>query len=172
VPKKADGSSPPRGKSGARGAFRIDAALKELVESGVAVLVSTGDSERRPHVAYGWGPRIREDGRTIDVFLDSARAGQTLANARANGKIAMTVAEPVSVRSVQFKGLFRDTGAATAEDAEWVRRHRDAFVVTTSLVGDPPDVIRGMWMDDVLRVSFTAERAFDQTPGPNAGRPL
>jgi hypothetical protein len=172
VPRNADARTPRTAKTGTKNTFQIDADLKEFIESGVAVLVSTGDGERRPHVAYGWGPRVRDDGRTIDVFLDAARSGQTLANARQNGKIAMTVAEPVSVRSVQFKGVFRDTGDATAEEADWVRRHRDAFVVTTSLVGDPPEVIRGMWMEEVVRLSFTAERAFDQTPGPNAGRPL
>jgi hypothetical protein len=161
-----------RGAAGRPKPYRIDGPLKELVESGVAVLVATGDAQRRPHVAYGWGPRVREDGSTIDVFLDASRAERTLSNVRGSGKIAMTVAEPVSMRSVQFKGSFRETGTATPEDAVWVQRHRDAFVVTTSLVGDPPDKIRGMWMDEVIRVSFTVERAFDQTPGPNAGRPL
>jgi pyridoxamine 5'-phosphate oxidase-like protein len=156
----------------ARKAFRIDGDLKEFVESGVAVLVSTGDEQRRPHLAYAWGPRVRSDGSTIDVFLDTARSGQTLANARANGKMAMTVADPVSYRSVQLKGAFGDTGEATAEDAAWVQRHREAFVVSTSLVGDPPEAIRGLWMDDVVRVSFSVERAFDQTPGPGAGKPL
>ena len=153
-------------------AYRVDADLKEFVESGVAVLVSTGDAQRRPHVAYGWGPRVRGDGSTVDVFLDSARAGQTLSNARATGKIAMTVAHPVSYRSVQLKGVFGDTGAATADDGAWVQRHHEAFVVTTSLVGDPPEAIRGMWMGEVVRVSFSVERAFDQTPGPGAGKPL
>ena len=115
---------------------------------------------------------MRDDGSTIDVFLDEARAAQTLANARANGRVAMTIADPVSVRSVQFKGAFIEAGEATEEDQAWVLRHREAFVVTTSLVGDPPAIIRGLWMDEVVRLSFHAEVAFDQTPGPNAGKPL
>jgi hypothetical protein len=172
VPKSAANRPSKSPKPGSTPSFCIDADLKEFIESGVAVLVSTGDRERRPHVAYGWGPRVRDDGRTIDVFLDEARAGQTLANAREHGRIAMTVAHPVSVRSLQFKGAFVESGEPDEADNAWVRRHRESFVVSTSLVGDPPDVIRGMWMDDVVRVSFTAERAFDQTPGPNAGRPL
>jgi hypothetical protein len=159
-------------KSAAKGGFRVDADLKAFLESGVAVLVSTGDAERRPSVTYGWGPRVRDDGRTIDVFLDAPRARQTLENARANGRMAMTVAGPVSYRSVQLKGEFADTGAPTSDDAAWVARHREAFVVETSLVGDPPDKIRAMWMDDIVRVSFVVERAFDQTPGPGAGKPL
>jgi hypothetical protein len=172
VPKNADARLARKDKPASGGAFLIDAALKAFIESGVAVLVSTGDAERRPHVTWGWGPRVRDDGRTIDVFVDTARAAQTLANARANGHIAMTVSGPVTYRSAQFKGTFADSGEATPADAEWVERHREAFVVETSLVGDPPDKIRSMWMDEVMRVSFVVERAFDQTPGPGAGKPL
>ena len=172
MPRNAKSSSLRTAKSGESHAYRIDADLKAFIESGVAVLVSTGDAERRPCVTYGWGPRVREDGRTIDVFLDEPRAGQTLANARANGHMAMTVAGPVSYRSVQLKGIFAESGDATADDEAWVVKHREAFVIETSLVGDPPDAIRGMWMDDIVRLSFVAERAFDQTPGPGAGKPL
>ncbi len=156
----------------AQKAFRIDVELKEFLESGVAVLVATGDPTGRPHVVYAWGPRVQDGGGAVDVFVDTARSGQTLANARANGRIAMTVADPVSLRSVQLKGAFRDSCDATDDDGAWVTRHRAAFVVSTSLVGDPPDVIRKLWMDDVVRLSFTVERAFDQTPGPEAGKPL
>lgn len=172
MPRNADARPSRTPKTGGRSSFRISSDLKELIESGVAVLISTGDAERRPHATYGWGPRVREDQSTVDVFLDAARAGQTLANARANGRIAMTIADPVTYRSAQFKGTFDGTGEPTPDDVAWVQRHREAFVVTTSLVGDPPDAIRGMWMDEVVRVSFSVERAFDQTPGPNAGRPL
>lgn len=151
--------------------FRIDAALKELIESGVGVLVGTGNDAGAPHVAYGWGPRVGKNGM-VDVFVDSLRAGQTLANLRANGRIAVTIAHPVTVRSVQLKGLMRDHGEATERDNAWVRRHREDFVVATSLIGDPPAAIRNLWLDDVVRISFTVDSAFDQTPGPEAGKPL
>jgi hypothetical protein len=172
VPRNADPPSPRAGRTPATDGFRIDADLKAFIESGVAVLVATGNEQRRPHVTYGWGPRVRDDGRTIDVFLDTARAGQTLSNAQATRRMAMTVADPVSVRSAQFKGTYVDTGVPADEDSAWVQRHREAFVVSTSLIGDPPDAIRGLWMDDIVRVSFIVEKAFDQTPGPGAGKPL
>ena len=152
--------------------YRIDAGLKEFVESGVAVLVGTGSADGRPHVAQGWGPRVSDDGSTVDVFLDAARADQSLANLKANGRIAVTLAHPVSYRSVQFKGAFRDSREPDEADRSWVEQHRENFLVTTSLVGDPPWVIRGMWLDETIRISFEVERAFDQTPGPEAGKPL
>ena len=152
--------------------FKIDADLKEFVESGVACLVGSGDSAGRPHMAQAWGPRVHDDGATIDVFIDAPRAARTLANLQENPRIAMTLAHPVTYRSVQLKGVFRSTADPADGDLEWVRRHRDEFLVSTTLVGDPPDTIRNLWMDDVVRVSFVAERAFNQTPGPEAGKPL
>jgi len=152
--------------------FTIDAELKEFVESGVACLIGSGDSQGRPHIAQGWGPRVHDNGATIDVFIDVARAARTLDNLRENPGVAMTLAHPVSYRSVQLKGAFRSTAEPAGNDLDWVRRHRDEFLVSTTLVGDPPDTIRNLWMDDVVRISFDVEHAFNQTPGPEAGKPL
>jgi hypothetical protein len=151
--------------------FRINDTLKEFLESGVATLIGTADSTGRPHVAYGWAPRVKDE-TTMEVFIDAARAERTLRNLDENGRIAVTVAHPVSVRSVQLKGTFIEAGAPEGADNEYVRERREDFVTSTSLIGDPPDIIRALWLEDVLRLAFSVELAFDQTPGPNAGQPL
>jgi hypothetical protein len=155
-----------------RKTFRIDSNLQEFMESGVAVIVGTGDLDGRPHVVYGWGPRARNGGKVVDVFLDTLRAEQTLADLELNGRIAMTLGEPVSYRSVQIKGNFIETAPPTPEDEAWVERHRADFSTTTALIGDPPTITANLWLDEVVRVSFAPEQAFDQTPGPDAGKPL
>jgi general stress protein 26 len=153
--------------------YRIDDDLKELVESGIATIVGTADDEGRPELAYGWAPRVSASGTAMEVFLDTERAHATLKNLRSNGRIAVTIADPMSLRSVQFKGHARAIEDAPDEaDRAWVQQQREAFLITTSLVGDPPSAIRNMWLDEVLRVTFEVERAFDQTPGPRAGTPL
>jgi hypothetical protein len=172
VPRNTS-KSPSRGPEKApAGSFHIDADLKEFLESGVAVIVSTGDGQRRPHVMYGWGPRVRDDSASLEVFVDKPRADQTIANATKNGQIAVTVAHPVSYRSVQLKGTFIGNDEATAADRAWIASHHEAFIVSTSLVGDPPEAIRGMWTEEFVKLSMTVDRAFDQTPGPEAARPL
>jgi hypothetical protein len=152
--------------------FQIDEQLREFVESGVAVIVGTGDAARRPHVIYGWGPRVHPGGTTIDFFIDRIRSDQALSDVGENPRVALTVTDPVSARSVQFKGAFRESGAPDETDEVWVARHREAFLVTTALIGDPPDIISALWTDEVVRMTFDVERAFDQTPGPVAGSPL
>ena len=154
------------------GMYRIDDDLKEFVESGVATIVGTGDAHGRPQMSLGWGPRVDDDRTVMQVFLDAAAGEAMVENLSANPRIAVTIAHPVSYRSVQFKGLVRQTGAPSEEERAWVRQQRGAFLTSTSLVGDPPETIRNMWSDDVVRVVFTVEQAFDQTPGPEAGKRL
>ena len=152
--------------------YEIDDSLKEFIESGVATLVATGDSSGRPHVAYAWAPRVAENDGHMEVFIDTARADRTIANLRANGLIAVTMAHPVSYRSVQLKGNFGDVGEPSVEDQAYVQQRREDFLTCTSLVGDPPESIRNLWLEDVVRIAFTVDQAFDQTPGPDAGKPL
>ena len=152
--------------------YVIDDELKDFLESGVAVVVATADAQGRPHVSMGWGPRIHDDRTGVTVFLDAARAAPMLRNLQATGRIAMTVGAPVSYRSVQLKG--RSTAVKEPDEADraWVQRHREAFTTSTMLIGDPPQAIRNLWMPEVVRVDFEADAAFDQTPGPEAGRAL
>jgi hypothetical protein len=149
--------------------FVISADLKEFVESGVAVLIGTVGSDGGPRLAYAWGPRVHPDGQRVTVYVDEPRAAALLEGRALNPQVAATFTDPVSVRSVQLKGRILDVGEPTEAERAWVTRHREAFTASTSLIGDPPNVIRNLWMDRTVRVEFTAERAFDQTPGPNAG---
>jgi hypothetical protein len=139
--------------------------------AGLAAQVGSADPAGRPQVAVAWGPRENGDG-TISVFLDTARAGRTLANLAMNRNIALIVADPISYRSIQFKGEWLTTAVPTEDERAWVQRHREVFASNLALVGDSPGAIRNMWMDEITRIDFTVRAAFDQTPGPRAGQPL
>ena len=152
--------------------FSIDDELKELCESGVAVLIGWVDSTGHPRVNYAWGPRVHPDARTLSVYVERERCATLVALAAARPQIAVTFAEPVSARSIQMKGPLVGMGEPNEAERAWVARQRDAMTVSTSLIGDPPHIIRNLWMDDVIRFDVHVDRAFDQTPGPNAGRPL
>lgn len=152
--------------------FRIDESLREFIELGLAVQIATASNNGSPHVTYGWSPRVPTDGRTVEVFIDKVRSATPLADLKTNKKIAMTVADPISYRSIQLKGTVVGIELDCADDQVWVRNGREGFLVRTSLIGDDPVAIRNLWYDDVVRLTFSVEFAFDQTPGPEAGRPL
>jgi general stress protein 26 len=151
--------------------YQIAPALKEFLESGVAIQVGTAGADGKPHAVTGWGARINEDG-TVSIFIEAKRASRPLANLATNPKVAVIFGDPISYRSIQLKGQWRSTAPPSEEDQAWVVRHRDLFASSTALVGDNPNSIRNLWMDEVMRIDFDVQQAFDQTPGPEAGRPL
>ena len=152
--------------------FHIDDELKEFCESGVAVVVGTVDVSGRPRVCLGWGPRVHAGGTRLSVYLDRERAGDILAGLKVNPHIAMTIAHPVSFRSLQFKGHVVTMADPNDAEREWVSHHRNSFLTSTALVGESPEAMRNRWMEETVRVDFNVEQAFDQTPGPKAGLPL
>jgi hypothetical protein len=155
-------------------AFVVDGDLKELLESGVAVSVATADGAGRPHVAMAWAPQVGGGGRQLAVYIEEPRAGQVLADLAETGRMAVTVGSPISYRSVQLKGRLLGWRPAGPGDQGWILAHREAFMTATMLVGDPLPAIRNLYMAEapMLRFEIAVEQAFDQTPGPEAGRPL
>lgn len=152
--------------------FAFDQATIEFLQSpGLAAQVGSADSAGRPQMAPAWGPRTNADG-TMSVFLDTARAGKTLANFALNRHLAVILADPISYRSIQVKGEWLGASRPSDSDIEAVQRHREAFASNLALVGDNPEAIRNLWMEDVTRIDFSVTAAFDQTPGPSAGAPL
>lgn len=151
--------------------FEIDDGLREFIEAGVACQLATADLDGRPQAGYAWGPRVNTDG-TLTIFLETQRAAKRLANLMLNPKLAVIFADPVSYRSAQLKGVWLATSAASEEDRAWVRRHREMFSSNVVLIGESADAVRNMHMADIVRLDLRVEAAFDQTPGPGAGRPL
>jgi len=151
--------------------FVIDAGLKEFIEGGVAAQLGTASADGRPNAVNAWGPRPNPDG-TMTIFIDTPRAARPIANLAANPRVAVIVADPVSYRSIQFKGRWRGCSVPSAEEEAWVQRHRELLASNLALVGDDPESKWNTSMKELTRLDFDVEEAFDQTPGPQAGRPL
>jgi len=154
--------------------FLIDDELRLFLESGVATVVGTADEAGRPHVCFGWGTRVIQDGTRLEVCVEPSRGAAVLRDAAATGAIAVTYASPTTYRSVQLKGRATSIVPGTTEDHARVQQQRDAFLSATSLVGDIPAIVKGHWAGeaDLQRIEIEVARAFDQTPGPMAGRAL
>ena len=151
--------------------FAIDEELEAFLLGGVACQLATADLEGRPQAGYAWGPRVNGDG-SLSVFLETRRAARRLANLAVNPKVAVIFADPITYRSVQLKGRWLSTSGATEDDQAWVKRHRDMFASNVVLIGEGPEAIRNMYMADIIRIDMRVEAAYDQTPGPDAGKPL
>lgn len=151
--------------------YAIDADLEAFLLGGVACQVATADLEGRPQSGWAWGPRVNADG-SLTLFVETKRAARRLANLPLNPRVAAIFADPISYRSIQLKGTWLSTRGATEEDQAWVKRHRELFASNVVLIGEGPEAIRNMYMSDIIRIDMRVDAAFDQTPGPEAGKPL
>ena len=155
---------------------RIDDDLRDLVECGVAIVIGTHDGRGVPEIARGWGLHVLEDRGSIEVCVGMPSSRRTLENIARDGRVAVTCVRPMNYRQVQFKG--RDARALdpTPEDLARVEGHRKAFAIEVDHVGIPVALAPRFWTHDdpaaLVKVRFTVDEAYDQTPGPNAGRAL
>jgi hypothetical protein len=154
----------------------IDDALKTFLETGgCAVVVGTRDAALAPEITRAWGIRIL-DPRTVELCLGMPSSARTLENLNENGQLAVTSVSPMDYRQVQLKGRATETLAPNDEDRAQVAQHQRAFMRQVEHVGLGAEQCRLFWTQDdadaMVKLRFVVDEAYDQTPGPDAGRPL
>ena len=94
--------------------------------------------------------------------------------AHAGGRIAVTFSAPLSHRTIQIKGVC-STAAVATEDAATAARQSEAFAAILSAIGYSPPFVTAICdyrSSDMRALEVSIDAAFEQTPGPGAGRPL
>lgn len=149
----------------------LSLALAELIESGLSLNVGTRSAERWPETCRAMGLRVHPDRRSFDVFLPVATSSATLANLRDNGLIAVTASHPPTHRTVQLKGLTRQITPESPADREFIVRYRRGLGTVLATVGIQPQVAGKVVHSPCWRVEVELHEVYEQTPGPDAGRP-
>ena len=150
----------------------LDPELHDFIHGPVLTLVGTRSAELRPRMARGWAPRLYSDGESLELFIDRPSGVAAIANLRQNGHIAVTLEEPVSHKSIQLKGRCLEISDPTPDDLRVLEERRRQISDILVSVGESPETVRNMWSTQVVKVRCLVERAFDQTPGPGAGKAL
>jgi hypothetical protein len=115
------------------------------------------------------------DRRRVTVFADERRASKLLTNIRTNGVIAVVFSQPSSHRTVQLKGSDAVVLEPVEDDPVIIAAYADSFVADLCSFGYSEAFARTLVTaasEKVVAITFTPEAAFDQTPGPHAGRSL
>lgn len=150
----------------------VDAAVAEqvgeLFRGGAAVVAATADAEGRPSITRGWGPTISPDGYVV-VCLTACTGSVMRSNLAAKGRIAVTAAHPVTYSSAQVKGTVDVVRDPTEAELDRVKAHLVRFVESAGKVGAD---VECLMLGDLVTVCFTADEAYDQTPGGRAGQAL
>jgi hypothetical protein len=150
----------------------ISEDLANFLESGVTMLVGTRDAECRPEGVRGFGARVERGREELTVFVSAVNAARTLANVRANGRVAICFTRPIDHRSIQVKGQVLDVRDAVDDERPLVDGFGERLSRILGEIGVPPRLVLRMnrWPAHALRVRM--EGVFVQTPGPGAGTPL
>ena len=142
---------------------------------GVSVNVASRDAALRPSLMRAVGSDVAPDGSRITVYLARSQSGQLLQDIASTGHLAVVFSEPATHRSVQLKASTATLRPAEEPDRAVLARYLASMEHEVARVGFPPPLTRAMlaWrLEDVVAVTFTPEEAFDQTPGPRAGKSL
>lgn len=134
--------------------------------------VAAASDAGRPYLTIGWRPGYDPSANRFSVFIESRRSGDVLACIAQNRRIAVTVGDPLTYRSFQFKGTDCAEHPLQAGDEEAVEQHRQGVASALALTGDPLTGFRNYGIAGLVRIEFTVVSAYDQTPGPNAGMPV
>lgn len=152
--------------------MELDDEVASFLQPGpLSVVVCTRDAEKRPDVVRGWGPRVLDDRATIEVFVGRGPAWKLVENVRDNGAMALAVSLVTTYQTVQLKGKCVEVGEPEECDFEHIRSHVDGFVAGIDDIGMSGPAARGAAVTDVIKLRFRPESIFDQTPGPEAGKP-
>lgn len=152
----------------------IPADIVEFVHGPKVMYLGTRSKALRPMVRRAFGALVEPASDTITFFLPECESGQTYENLTDNGRIALTVVDGFSHRTYQFKGSFVGARPCTDNDRAVRDIYREKMIVHYRNYFHPiPDPF---WRDFIVEpsnaVSLRVEQIFDQTPGPNAGKPV
>jgi hypothetical protein len=149
--------------------------LLAMIARGVSVNVASRDASLRPSLMRAVGSDISADGSRVTVYLARSQSRQLIQDIASTGQLAVVFSEPATHRTVQLKAGSATHRPATEADRPLLARYLGSMEHEIGRVGYPPVVTRAMLahkLEDVVAVTFTPEQAFDQTPGPQAGRRL
>jgi hypothetical protein len=149
----------------------IGTELAAFLQEGLGIYVGTRNAALEPNGARASAARVDATGAELTVYVPSMAVARVLADLRANQQIAVSFGRPVDDRACQVKGVFIDAHDAREDEREIVSAQWQAFVRSLEYIGIPAAATRGWATWPAVAIRFKPTAVFDQTPGPDAGKP-
>jgi hypothetical protein len=153
----------------------LDNESATFIQGGVSIVASSCDARQIPSIGRIAGCRVAPDRRRVTVCLAASQAPQLLADVRACGRIAVVFSRPTTHRSFQLKSDDAIARAPSAAELAVVASQMEAFAAEIALLGlsrEQARVLLGCADEDLVAIDFTPNAAFEQTPGPGAGKQI
>ena len=147
----------------------------EMLSGPSFVQIGTRDENLRPAHTYAIGAMVHEDRQTVTILVPTARAARILPHLESNGRVALGNAQ-ASHEAYQVKGTYLGTRPTNADDLARQESYRNALLADALRAGFPEEIARpltqGFAYTPSIAITFRADEAFLQTPGPDAGKRL
>jgi hypothetical protein len=153
----------------------LDEEQASFIQGGVSMVAASCDARHVPSIGRVAGCRVAADRRRVTVILAASQAPQLLADIRANRRIAVVFSRPSTHRSFQLKSDNATARPLERDELGVVHRHIDAFAADIALLGHDLPRARALLAcaeEDLIAIDFTPDAAFEQTPGPSAGKQI
>ncbi len=160
--------------SGMAGQIHLPAEILEFVQSGVSVIVGVVGADGRAQAGRALATRVDGCGALRLMYPTEGNMGITR-SAQSGGPIAVTFSAPLSHRTIQLKSGASRVEELMPEDRNSLERQMDAFAAVLRAIGFPPSFVKSFCDNrsaSICVLSFVPQAAFEQTPGPGAGREL
>ena len=142
-----------------------------LDDEAMVAVAASRDENRVPHLHRVSGWSVDEDRQTINCFIPDAYTAELNSSLEDNGEFALTVVDPGSHKTYQFKGQYVDSRPITDADLAIAEQKRGRFAQAVSQgFGMPEDASRTYILPPTLVIRFSVREIFLQTPGPDAGQ--
>lgn len=153
----------------------LPAAVADFVQAGLSISISSCNERLVPSIAKGVGCRVSAGRDRVTVLMFASRGEEVLRDLRRGAPIAVCFSRPSTHQTVQLKGPRASVEAAGPHDVALARRCLDLLIEDLVPLGLPRRMLDTLfWQDpaELVALSFAAEGAFAQTPGPKAGRAI
>lgn len=146
--------------------------LVALIQGGVSLLTGTCSLDLVPESVRGAGLRVWPGACQLTVLMPKATSEVAIANLRANPRLAVTMSQIETHRTVQVKGKVLAIRDGEGDDVEHAlaMRYSAALRASFAWVGVPEGVTRGLTVWPAWAVDLDIVHVFAQTPGPTAGQ--
>jgi hypothetical protein len=152
----------------------ISQEIASFIQSGVSIIVGVVGADGRARAGRALASRVMEGGIIRLIYPEEGNSVVTAA-AQSGGQIAVTFSAPLSHRTIQIKGVNCRTEALGPEDRISADFQSDVFAAVLIGIGYPSAFVSAFcdYRATPLSVlSFSVRAAFEQTPGPGAGRSI
>jgi len=148
---------------------RIQTELAAFIESPVMIILGTG-AGGVPEIGRGMGASVEEDGAAMQVIVSAWQWPETVAQARASGRLAATFARPADYVTYQVKGRVDRVAPLTPALEACAARYAARITEVLDGLGLPPE-LTAPWRSgrDLMALHLRPEQVFVQTPGLRAG---